>query len=159
MVYSTSQAEAIFTAKGRQETQKNAMMLRSSLCIVHVHADQRITTLPRTPDRHPTQDDIVVDLTVRSFPLSAELKKFCSCEEHSLIFVLFFFLISKAKEELKSLMDKSNVSGVKGLADMDKKLNKLSKRITEVEGNIGKLEKVSSCIELYFSHILFAFPS
>ncbi|XP_029212972.2 coiled-coil domain-containing protein 154-like isoform X5 [Acropora millepora] len=50
--------------------------------------------------------------------------------------------VEKAKEELKSLMDKSNVSGVKGIADMDKRLNKLSKRITEVEGNIKKLEKL-----------------
>ena len=56
-------------------------------------------------------------------------------------------------------MDKNNVSGVKGIADMDKRLNKLSKRITEVEGNIKKLEKVSSCIELYFSPISFSFPS
>lgn len=56
-------------------------------------------------------------------------------------------------------MDKSNVSGVKGIADMDKRLNKLSKRITEVEGNIKKLEKVSLCIELYFSPILFSFLS
>lgn len=70
---------------------------------------------------------------------------------------MLLFLIFKAKEELKSLMDKNNNSGVKGLADMDKRLNKLSKRIIEVEGNIGKLEKVSSCIELYFSHILFAY--
>ena len=95
---------------------------------------------------------------MRSFPLSADLKKFILLK-NILLFLLFFLIISKAKEELKSLMDKSNVSGVKGIADMDKRLNKLSKRITEVEGNIKKLEKVSSCIELYFSHILFGFPS
>lgn len=96
---------------------------------------------------------------MRSFPLSADLKKFILVKNILLFLFFLFLIISKAKEELKSLMDKSNVSGVKGIADMDKRLNKLSKRITEVEGNIKKLEKVSSCIELYFSHNLFGFPS
>ena len=40
-------------------------------------------------------------------------------------------------------MDKSNNSGVKGLADMDKRLNKLSKRVAELEAALSKLEKVS----------------
>ncbi|XP_068762308.1 coiled-coil domain-containing protein 154-like isoform X3 [Montipora capricornis] len=50
--------------------------------------------------------------------------------------------VDKAKEELKSLMDKSNNSGVKGLADMDKRLNKLSKRVAELDAALSKLEKL-----------------
>jgi len=43
-----------------------------------------------------------------------------------------------------SLMDKNNNSGVRGLADMDTRLSKLSKRIAEMEEAISKLEKVKS---------------
>lgn len=52
--------------------------------------------------------------------------------------------VAKAKEELLSLMDKNNNSGVRGLADMDTRLNKLSKRIAEMEEAISKLERVKS---------------
>jgi len=50
----------------------------------------------------------------------------------------------QAKEELMSLMDKNNNSGVRGLADMDTRLSKLSKRIAEMEEAISKLERVKS---------------
>ena len=43
-----------------------------------------------------------------------------------------------------SLMDKNNNSGVRGLADMDTRLSKLSKRIAEMEEAISKLERVKS---------------
>ena len=51
--------------------------------------------------------------------------------------------ILQAKEELKSLMDKNNNSGVKGLADVDTRLNRLNKRVGEMEEAISRLEKVS----------------
>ena len=41
-----------------------------------------------------------------------------------------------------SLMDKNNNSGVRGLADMDTRLNKLNKRIADMEEAISKLERV-----------------
>lgn len=49
----------------------------------------------------------------------------------------------QAKEELKSLIDKNNNSGVKGLADVDTRLNRLNKRVGEMEEAISRLEKVS----------------
>ena len=62
--------------------------------------------------------------------------------------------ILQAKEELKSLMDQNNNSGVKGLADVDTRLNRLNKRVAEMEEAISRLEKVSVNIttttKLYF---------
>ncbi|KAJ7362135.1 hypothetical protein OS493_013226 [Desmophyllum pertusum] len=49
--------------------------------------------------------------------------------------------VAKAKEELMSLMDTNNNSGVRGLADMDTRLSKLNKRIVEMEDVISRLEK------------------
>ena len=40
-------------------------------------------------------------------------------------------------------MDKNNNTGVKGLADMDKRLSKLSKKIGELEVALSKIQKVS----------------
>nr|XP_058955714.1 golgin subfamily A member 6-like protein 24 isoform X5 [Pocillopora verrucosa] len=49
--------------------------------------------------------------------------------------------VSKAKEELISMMDKNSNTGVKGLADMDTRLAKLNKRVGEMEDVLSKLEK------------------
>ena len=40
-------------------------------------------------------------------------------------------------------MDQNNNSGVKGLADVDTRLNRLNKRVAEMEEAISRLEKVS----------------
>lgn len=53
-------------------------------------------------------------------------------------------------------MDKNNNSGVRGLVDMDTRLNKLSKRIAEMEEAISKLERVKS---VTFSYCLRGFVS
>jgi len=63
-------------------------------------------------------------------------------------------IVAQAKEELMSLMDKNNNSGVRGLADMDTRLSKLNKRIAEVEEAISKLERVKSVVT--FSDCLWA---
>ena len=57
-------------------------------------------------------------------------------------------VVTQAKEELMSLMDTNNNSGVRGLADMDTRLSKLNKRIVEMEDVISRLEKVMSEIML-----------
>ncbi|XP_078356147.1 uncharacterized protein LOC144640957, partial [Oculina patagonica] len=56
--------------------------------------------------------------------------------------------VAKAKEELMSLMDKNNNSGVRGLADMDTRLNKLNKRIADMEDAISKLERIKDLVHL-----------
>ena len=63
-------------------------------------------------------------------------------------------IVAQAKEELMSLMDKNNNSGVRGLADMDTRLGKLNKRIAEMEEAISKLERVKSVVT--FSDCLWA---
>ena len=64
------------------------------------------------------------------------------------------FIVAQAKEELMSLMDKNNNSGVRGLADMDTRLGKLNKRIAEMEEAISKLERVKSVISLIICEAL-----
>lgn len=46
-------------------------------------------------------------------------------------------------------MDKNNNLGVRGLVDMDIRLNKLSKRIAEMEEVISKFERVKFVIVLW----------
>ncbi|XP_031567106.1 coiled-coil domain-containing protein 154-like isoform X5 [Actinia tenebrosa] len=49
--------------------------------------------------------------------------------------------VKKAKEELKSLIDQSSNTGVKGMADMDSRIGKINKKVIDLEDAIERIDK------------------